>query len=101
MENIKVPISCIRVVIILSASNSTLRKSGIRPFLNVIRKSLDDGVETIYISALGSKRDIARQITSSITDLRVQYIVKKEYNHISDDGRRVRGVFFECSIYKE
>lgn len=89
-----------KVAIFLTASNKTLRNSGIRPFLNAIKKKLDDGIETIYIFALGTKRDIAEHISRSITDYRINYIVKHTYKHVSNNGKRISGLFFECSVYK-
>lgn len=90
-----------KVAIFLAASNKTLNRSGIAPFLKAIGKKLDEGIETIYIFGLGSKRTVAELITSSIADYRINAISKHTYKHISTDGKRVMGVLFECGIYKE
>lgn len=91
-----------KVAIFLTASNRTLHKSGIRPFIKAISKQLDEGIETIYIFGLGTKMDVAEQISNELdSDFRIENITKHSYKHInSENGKRVPGVFYECEIYK-
>lgn len=91
-----------KVSIFLTASNKTLRYYGIKPFIKAASQRLEDGIETVYIFGLGSKRDIAEQISKEISnDFRISNIKKHSYKHIGDSGNRIPGVFFECEIYKE
>lgn len=92
-----------KVAIFLTASNRTLKTSGISPFIKAISRQLDDGIETIYIFGLGSKREVAEQISTELDDdFRIEKIDKHSYKHINmENGRRVPGVFYECEIYKE
>lgn len=89
-----------KVAIFLTASNNTLRRAGIQPFVDAVRKNLDNGIETIYIFGLGSKRKVAQSISEAIgDDIRLKTNRKHQYTHIGIDGRRIKGVFYECSIY--
>ena len=92
-----------KVVIFLTASNRTLQRSGIRPFIRAISQKLDEGIETIYVFGLGRKQEIAGAISQEIDqkDFRIHDIKKHEYRHIGENGRRVAGVFYECSIFKD
>lgn len=92
-----------KVAIFLTASTKTLKKSGISPFINAISKQLDEGIETIYIFGLGTKREVAKQISTELdSDFRIANIIKHSYKHINiENGRRVPGVFYECDIYKD
>lgn len=92
-----------KVAIFLTASDKTLKKSGIKPFINAINKMLSDGIETIYIFGLGRKREIAEDISNEVdSDFRIDKIIKHTYKHINNEnGIRIPGVFFECQIYKE
>lgn len=91
-----------KVAIFLTASNKTLKRNGITPFIKAISKTLENGIETIYIFALGSKREIAKQISDEIdSDFRISTIKKHTYKHISANGKRTPGVFYECDIYKQ
>lgn len=91
-----------KVAIFLAASNKTLKRKGIRPFIKAIAKKLDEGIETIYVFGLGSKREIAETISNEVSsDIRINSINKHAYRHIKDNGRRIPGVFYECGVYKE
>lgn len=92
-----------KVAIFLTASTRTLETSGISPFIKAISKQLDDGIETIYIFGLGSKREVAEQISTELdSDFRIEKINKHSYKHINwGNGKRVPGVFYECEIYKD
>lgn len=92
-----------KVAVFLTASNKTIKRAGIKPFINVASKQLNDGIETIYIFGLGRKRDIAEQISNELdSDFRISNITKHTYKHTNaENGRRVPGVFFECEIYKD
>lgn len=101
-EDLKFNRDYFKVAIILSASNKTLNHAGITPFVNAVFRDLSDGIETIYIFGLGTKRDIAQQISEAIgNDYRIDRIVKHTYKHVNETGRRVPGVFFECCVYKD
>lgn len=90
-----------KVVIFLTASTETLKRAGIRPFVKAAHKQLNDGIETIYVFGLGSKREIAEQISNELDgDLRIKQIIKHTYKHINENGRRVPGVLYECEIFK-
>lgn len=91
-----------KVAIFLTASNETLKRSGIKPFIKAISKKIDEGIETIYVFGLGTKRGIAQLISQEVNgDIRVNSVVKHTYKHINKIGKRISGVFYECSIYKE
>lgn len=90
-----------KVAIIMAGKDVVLKKNGITPYLRAIRKKLDEGIETIYIYALGRKQDIATQITSEITDYRITNITKQHYKHTSVDGRRLQGIVFKCNVYRD
>lgn len=91
-----------KVVIFLTASTETLKRAGIRPFVKAAHKQLNDGIETIYVFGLGSKREIAEQISNELDgDLRIKQIIKHTYKHINENGRRVPGVLYECEIFKD
>lgn len=101
-EDLKFNRDYFKVAIILSASNKTLNHAGITPFVNAVFRDLSDGIETIYILGLGTKRDIAQQISEAIgNDYRIDRIIKHTYKHVNETGRRVPGVFFECCVYKD
>lgn len=88
-----------KVAIFLSASNKTLKRSGINSFIRAISKKLDEGIETIYIFGLGKKRDIAKQISEAVGDeLGIVKIIEHTYRHINENGKRIPGVFYECLI---
>lgn len=90
-----------KVAIFLSASNKTLKYSGIKVFVKAITAKLNEGIETIYIFGLGSKREIAKQISEEMdSDFRIRKIEEHRYKHVNESGRRVPGVFYECEIYK-
>ena len=90
-----------KVAIIMSASDRVLKTKGIEPYLKAIREKLDEGIETIYVAALGRKRDIAEAVANEINDYRINDIIEHSYKYVSENGRRIMGVFYECSIYKE
>lgn len=91
-----------KVSIFLTASNKTLHYAGIQPFVNKISQRLNENIETIYIFGLGTKRDTARQIANeSKNDYRILSVRPHHYKHIADNGKRVLGVYYECSIYEE
>lgn len=91
-----------KVSIFLTASDKTLKHSGITPFLKAIHRQLNEGIETIYIFGLGSKREVATLISEETKqDIRISKIIKHSYKHISNSGKRINGVFYECSIYKD
>lgn len=88
-----------KVAIFLSASNDTLRKSGITSFVHAISKKIDEGIKTIYIFGLGRKRNVAKQISEAVgNELGVIQIIEHPYKHISENGKRILGVFYECII---
>lgn len=89
-----------KVAIFLTASNKTLSDSGIQPFIQAASHQLSKGIETIYIFGLGTKRDIAKQISEELdTDCRIHNITKHPYKHINASGKRTPGVFYECEIF--
>lgn len=91
-----------KVAIFLTASTKTLKKAGIKPFVNAAQKQLNDGIKTIYVFGLGFKRTVAEQLSDELnSDLRIGQITKHVYRHISENGRRVPGVLYECEIYKD
>lgn len=92
-----------KVSIFLTASNYTIKKSGITPFINAAHKQLNDGIKTIYIFGLGTKREVAEKISKELdSDLRIGKNIKHTYKHIGHiDGKRIPGVFYECEIYKD
>lgn len=91
-----------KVAIFLTASTRTLKNSGITPFIRAAYQQLTDGIETLYIFGLGSKRETAEQVSNELdSDFRIGKITKHTYKHISDNGRRVPGVLYECEIYKD
>lgn len=88
-----------KVAIFLSASNKTLKSSGIRSFVKAILKKFDEGIETIYVFGLGNKREIARQISEAVeNELVIVKIVGHSYKHVNENGKRVPGIFYECSV---
>lgn len=93
----------IKIAIFLTASNRTLSRRGIKPFIKAISNQLDDGIETIYVFGLGRKREIAEKISDELDcDYRISNIVKHSYKHINyDSGKRIPGVFYECEIYHD
>ena len=92
-----------KVSIFLTASDKTLRDSGIRPFMKAMLEQLDNGIQTIYIFGLGSKQEIAKLISSELNqDIRISEIKRHPYLHIdATSGRRINGVFYECSIFRD
>lgn len=91
-----------KVAIFLSASNRTLKYSGIKSFVKAISAKLSEGIETVYVFGLGSKRETAKQISEELdSDFRIGKIVEHRYKHINENGRRVPGVFYECEIYRD
>lgn len=91
-----------KVAIFLTASTRTLKKSGIIPFIRAADKQLSNGIQTLYIFGLGSKREIAEQISNELdSDFRIGQIIKHSYKHINENGRRVPGVLYECEIFKD
>lgn len=91
-----------KVAIFLTASDNTLRHVGIKPFMNAISKKMDEGIETIYVFGLGTKREVAQTISKEVNeDLRINSVIKHSYRHIGENGKRISGVFYECSIYKK
>lgn len=91
-----------KVAIFLTASDRTLKRAGIKPFIRAISRKLNEGIETIYVFGLGSKREVAEMISHEASeDIRVNAVIKHSYKHIGMEGRRVSGVFYECSIFKE
>jgi len=91
-----------KVAIFLTASTKTLIRSGIAPFIKAANQQLSDGIQTLYIFGLGSKRVIAEQISNELdTDFRIGKIEKHTYKHINENGKRVPGVLYECEIFKE
>lgn len=91
-----------KVAIFLTASTETLRHAGIRPFIKATYRQLSNGIETIYVFGLGSKRETAEQISNELdSDLRIGQIIKHTYKHINANGRRVPGVLYECEIFKD
>lgn len=88
-----------KTTIILSASNKTLRKSGIQSFIDAVSLKIGEGIETIYIFGLGKKQDIAKQISEAVNGrVEVERVIKHPYKHINENGKRVPGVFYECII---
>ena len=80
----------------------TLKKSGIIPFIKAADKQLTNGIQTLYIFGLGSKREIAEQISNELdSDFRIGQIKRHAYKHINENGRRVPGVLYECEIFKD
>ncbi len=91
-----------KTAIFLTASTKTLIRSGISPFIKAAKQQLSEGVQTLYIFGLGSKIDIAEQISNELdTDFRIGKIEKHAYKHINENGKRIPGVLYECEIYKE
>lgn len=91
-----------KVAIFLTASTITLKRYGIIPFIKAADKQLSDGIQTLYIFGLGSKREIAEQISNELdSDFRIGQIIKHSYKHINENGRRVPGVLYECEIFKD
>lgn len=91
-----------KVAIFLTASTRTLKKSGIIPFIKAADKQLTNGIQTLYIFGLGSKREIAEQISNELdSDFRIGQIKRHAYKHINENGRRVPGVLYECEIFKD
>lgn len=91
-----------KVAIFLTASDRTLRIRGIAPFVRAISKQLDEGVETIYVFGLGRKIEIAEQISKELdSDFRISNIKEHLYKHVNDNGKRIKGVFYECEIYHD
>lgn len=90
-----------KVAIFLTASTKTLNKSGIAPFIRAAYQQINDGIETIYIFGLGSKREVAEQISNELgSDFRIGETIKYTYKHINENGRRIPGVFYKCKISK-
>lgn len=93
-----------KIHIFLTARTQTYQRSGIRPYLQQIGRSIAEGTETVYIFGLGRKISIAKEIVQSLheNDLRVDKIVEHSYRHRSNkDGRTVSGVCYEVEVYKE
>lgn len=92
-----------KVAVFLTANTKTIKRSGIQPFLKAASKQLNDGIETIYIFGLGTKREVAEKISVELdSDFRISKITRHPYKHISNkNGRRIPGVFYECEIYDE
>lgn len=48
---------------------------------------------------LGNKREIARQISEAVeNELVIVKIVGHSYKHVNENGKRVPGIFYECSV---
>lgn len=93
-----------KVHIFLTANSRTYARSGLRPYLNNINKSLSSGTETIYVFGLGRKTEIAKEISETIkeTDFRIASITPHHYRHkFQADGNTIRGACYEISVYKE
>ncbi len=93
-----------KIHVFLTAKTKTYRQSGLRPYLKHMSKSLSLGTETLYIFGLGTKIDIASEITNELkeTDFRVAQVIPHYYRHRSiNDGHSVRGVCYEVCVYEE
>ena len=93
-----------KIHIFLAARTETYKRSGIGPYLKHISSSISSGTETVYVFGLGSKIDIAKELSKNVgeTEYRVAAIIPHYYRHKSNtDGRTIKGVCYEISIYTE
>lgn len=92
-----------KVHIFLTAKTITYLRSGIRPYLKHMSESLSSGTETLYIFGLGTKINIATEITDALIerDFRITKIVPHYYKHKGQEGRTVAGVCYEVIIFTD
>ncbi|MDF2485674.1 MAG: hypothetical protein K0R46_1842 [Herbinix sp.] len=92
-----------KIRIFLTANSITYKFNGTKVYLKHLFKSIDDGIETIYLFGLGKKAAIAKEITEEAIqkDFRIAKIIPHEYRHRNyESGRSVKGVCFEINVYK-
>ncbi len=93
-----------KIHVFLTANSRTFARSGLRPYLKHMSKSLSQGTETLYIFGLGHKMDIAKQLAEALkeTDFRITQAIPHYYRHRSIlDGHSVSGVCYEVCVYEE
>ena len=89
-----------KVSVFLASRDITLNKHGISGIARKALEQIEQGIETIYIFGLGRKIDVARDIAHELSkDMRINYVQEHFYKHQSIDNKRLRGVFYECSVY--
>ncbi len=89
-----------KVSIFLASKDFTLNKHGIEGIARKALEQVEQGVETIYVFGLGRKIDVAHNIAQELSkDMRINYVQEHLYRHQSIDNKRIKGAFYECSVY--
>jgi hypothetical protein len=87
------------IAVILTASDFTLRRNGIIPYLKRISKYIESGYDTVYMLGIGKKiitaEEIARRINEDTSSM--IFATQRRYKHVFKDGRRKEAVIFEIS----
>jgi len=87
-----------KVAIVFAARTDTYELQASTPYVNAIKKRIDEGIEAIYVFGLGQKIKIAKDIAKLAMDEDMRIIDRREryYHHKSlKSGARVRGVCIE------